>query len=174
MGTEFRFLNKVIKPHLEIGLVNDGGVMKSKIDQIFDHHEPGGGTPLCRHLNEIADEIDRMTPRLLTEGKQVAVIIFTDGCANDGDLYKTLKRLENKPCYLVIRLCTDDTAVVDYYNMLDNRLEVRMDVLDDYVGECKEVRKMNPWLVYGLPLQRFREFGCHIKCFDLLDECPLG
>ena len=31
----------------------------------------------------------------------------------------------------------------------------------------------NPWLTYGLPLHRAREFGVRHKLFDLLDERAL-
>jgi hypothetical protein len=31
----------------------------------------------------------------------------------------------------------------------------------------------NPWLTYGEPLQRLREFGCHVKELDQLDEAKL-
>lgn len=43
-------------------------------------------------------------------------------------------------------------------------------MLDDLVSEAKEVRAVNPWLVYGEPLQRLREWGYHGKELDLLDE----
>ena len=48
-----------------------------------------------------------------------------------------------------------------------------MDVLDDYFGEAKEVMSHNPWLTYGEPLHRLREWGIQLKELDLIDEAPL-
>jgi hypothetical protein len=82
--------------------------------------------------------------------------------------------LEGLPVWVVIRLCTDDDDVVDYYNNLDEQLELSMDVLDDFVGEAKEVYHVNPWLNYALPLHRMREMGFHDRVFDMLDERALS
>ncbi len=48
-----------------------------------------------------------------------------------------------------------------------------MDVLDDYFGEAKEVTNQNPWLTYGEPLHRLREWGIQLRELDLIDESPL-
>jgi hypothetical protein len=48
-----------------------------------------------------------------------------------------------------------------------------MDVLDDLVGESQEVYELNPWVTYGEPLHRLREFGVRMKALDLIDEATL-
>jgi hypothetical protein len=169
--TEFRFLNAGLP--IEVGLVQDDGTNARKLTTLLEG-SPGGGTPLCRHVREVAARIDEMTPRLREEGKKVAVIIVTDGQSSDGNMGTALRLLQHKPCYVVVRLCTDEDSVVDYWNDIDNELELQMDVLDDFVGEAQEVMKKNPWLTYSVPVHRFREFGVHLKEFDLLDEKPLA
>ena len=71
-------------------------------------------------------------------------------------------------------MCTRDPEVVNFWNNLDKQIELEMDVLDDFEGECKEVFKFNSWLTYGEPFHRLREFGISIKEFDLIDESLLG
>ena len=68
----------------------------------------------------------------------------------------------------------DDDRVVEYWNSIDEDLELDMDVLDDLEGEAAEVNEAQPWLTYGAPLHRLREWGTCNKMFDLLDERPLA
>ena len=50
---------------------------------------------------------------------------------------------------------------------------LRSQVLDDERGEAQEIYAFNPWLTYGPPLHRAREFGLKHRLFDLLDETRL-
>ena len=68
----------------------------------------------------------------------------------------------------------DDDNVVDFYNSLDDNLELSIEVLDDFEGEAKEVYEHNPWLNYTLPLHRCREMGFFHRVFDMIDERPLS
>ena len=70
----------------------------------------------------------------------------------------------------MLRLCTDDEQTVNDWNEIDENLEAPIDILDDFHGEAQEVKKHNPWLTYGEPLHRIREWGVHMKEFDFLDE----
>jgi hypothetical protein len=111
------------------------------------------------------------------------VILATDGLPTDENGYggdeitqefiKSLRALEGLPIWLVIRLCTDEDKVTDFYNQLDGMLELSLEVLDDFLGEAREVYRFNPWLNYALSMHRCRELGYHDRLFDLIDERSL-
>ena len=141
---------------------------------------PSGCTPLSDHIREIRENILAMLPQLQNTGQKVAIILATDGLPTNAmglcnastrrEFEENLRSLVGLPIWLVVRLCTDEDSVVDYYNNLDGQLELSLEVLDDWVGESKEVYEHNPWLTYGLSLHRMREMGFHHRLFDLLDE----
>ena len=132
--------------------------------------EPAGQTPLCAQIHVIVENIRSIEKELRARHKRAAVIIATDGESTDGDVAQALKPLEDLPVWLVIRLCTDEEAVVTYWDEIDDNLELEVDVLDDIVGEGEQVRSFNPWICYGESLHRLREFGEAMREMDLLDE----
>jgi len=188
--TTFRLLNdpgRVAGP--QQFSVADKGVSSIDNDlavaqQTMCNAQPGGVTPLIQHLHEIRSEIAAMDPQLRASGTKVAIILATDGLPTDTQGYhnssvkhqfdQALRQLEGLPVWIVVRLCTDEDAVVEYYNNLDSQLEMSLEVLDDVVAEAKEVCEQNPWLTYGLPLHRMREMGFYHRIFDLLDERKLS
>ncbi len=145
---------------------------------------PSGCTPLSQHITEIRENILAMLPQLQETGQKVAIILATDGLPTDHcgrcdsstrtEFENNLRSLAGLPVWVVVRLCTDEDSVVDYYNNLDSQLELSLEVLDDWIGESNEVHQFNPWLNYGLCLHRIREMGFHHRLFDLLDERRLN
>ena len=144
---------------------------------------PNGSTPLTEHIQAIIRTIEPMNDTLRATGKKVAVVIATDGIPTnvygeetklEKELFlqqvKELKRLE---VMLVVRLCTNEKIVVDFWNKSDAVVEAMQDVIDDFESEAKEVHAKNPWLTYGLPLHRLREMGFLNKVVDELDEIAL-
>ena len=81
-----------------------------------------------------------------------------------------MKPLRYLPVWVVIRLCTDESNIVNYWNIIEKELELDMDVIDDLKSEADEIYIHNSWLTYGEQFHRLREFGIQIKEIDLLDE----
>eukprot|EP01034_Spumella_vulgaris_P028939 gene28939-35894_t len=135
---------------------------------------PGGTTPLCKQINAVVDQIQAQEQQLRDQGKKALLVIATDGESSDGDVTKAMRPLKNLPVWVIVRFCTDQDNVVSYWNRVDQELELNMDVVDDLCGEAKEISKFNPWLTYGEPLQRLREFGLSVKELDLMDERRLS
>lgn len=141
---------------------------------------PGGVTPLAEHVREIRSNILSFGEPLRQDGTKVAIILATDGLPTDSqgrcdaatknDFTESLRSLQGLPVWIVVRLCTDEEDVVDFYNNLDSQLELSIEVLDDFTQEAKEVAANNDWLTYALPLHRCREMGYHNRLLDLLDE----
>ena len=75
---------------------------------------------------------------------------------------------------IIIALCTDEDKIVNYWNSIEKQVEIEIDVLNDLTNEAVEVGKLNPWLTYGEPLHRMREWGVHLRIMDLIDEQALG
>jgi len=185
--TWFRLLNdpgaRVGSQQFEVASDNTTENDVRRSIKIMQETIPGGVTPLTDHISEIYMVVDSLRPQLEAEGKKVAIILATDGLPTDSQGHHTeydkklfvdsLRRLEGLPVWLVIRLCTDEEDVVDFYNNLDEQLELSMDVLDDFSGEAEEVFEHNSWLNYTLPLHRMREMGFHSRVFDMIDERQL-
>jgi len=135
---------------------------------------PCGTTPLTESVMRIVSMIEPHASDLQSRGERVAVVIATDGLPNNRTSFvAAMQTLQRLPVWVIVRLCTDDDAIVDYWNDLDRNLESPLEVLDDLQSEAVEVERLNPWLNYGGPLHRCRLFGLPGKLFDALDETSL-
>ena len=145
----------------------------------FARIEPGGATPLTKHLVQIYKSIQHLQDKIV-------LVLATDGRPTDSFGYSStsvdrafeeaLRQIQSK-AWVVVRLCTDDSSTIQYYQQLDEHMELSLEVLDDYLDEAKEVYYFNPWLTYSLPLHRCREMGLSVhslhRWLDWLDERPL-
>lgn len=68
---------------------------------------------------------------LIQQQKRATIIIATDGEPSDGNLGELLTRLLPHPVSIVVRVCTSDRSVLDYWNGLDRELDLSLDVVDD-------------------------------------------
>ncbi|KAL7553200.1 hypothetical protein ACHAWF_016482 [Thalassiosira exigua] len=175
--TTFRMLNDPgCGPNCQqFGIAEDSldpQILHEEVDRaitIVKTAQPGGVTPLAQHIEEIRQSVKELEPQLRADGCRVAIILATDGLPTDERGYggaviqrqflEALRGLEGLPVWVVVRLCTDEESVVEYYNELDGQLELSLEVLDDFLEEAKEVHEQNPWLNYALPLHRLREMG---------------
>jgi hypothetical protein len=185
--TQFILLNSSSEDNNEMGVAEMGNDFVDEellsLRNTLNSTTPSGVTPLTRHLQHVYRIVSSMLPSLIREGQRVVVVLATDGVPTnelgrtgqfvDSDFERALQRLQQLPVWLVVRLCTNDDAVVQYYQSLDDRLEWNLEVLDDFVDEAKEVYRYNPWLNYALPLHRCREWGFPNRLLDLLDEKSL-
>ncbi|KAJ8611390.1 hypothetical protein CTAYLR_006507 [Chrysophaeum taylorii] len=134
---------------------------------------PFGKTPLCARIRDVLERVREREHELIATGRRVVLVIASDGEPTDGDVRKALRALHPLPVNIVIRLCTQEDDVVEFWNNVDRDLELDVEVLDDLISEAKEIRAYNKFLAYGLPLHRLREWGCATKILDLLDETRL-
>ena len=175
ISTTFIFINN---PGLTVGpqeLVVNGPQDIERTKEVVSKASPTGTTPLTQHLEDVYNRVSQLKEGLQTQGQKAVVVIATDGLPNNKDAFLVaLKRLQQLPVWVVIRLCTNSDSIVDYYNDLDAQLEAPLEVIDDFWAEGAEVHKVNPWINYTLQIHRSREMGYQHRLFDLLDETRLS
>jgi len=135
---------------------------------------PTGGTPLATLLEQMLPRLKAKYP--IGAGQKFSVTLVTDGVPNEPKQYfvQALRRFGCElPVQLTIRLCTDEDAVTEFYDSVDREIEFALDIVDDLMGEARNVYRQNPWITYSVFLHTVREAGTLTKLFDFIDERPL-
>ena len=169
LACDFRMLNGLTPKRVGVKEVDPDNIAEKALQKAFDTG-PAHMTPMCAVVTKVVDEIKRNEAWLRADGLSVSLVIACDGQASDGNIAQAMKPLEHLPVDVVIRLCTSDDNIVDYWNGIDSQLELTLDILDDPLGEAKEIESVNPWLNYGIQMHRLREFGVKLRELDHLDE----
>ena len=130
--------------------------------------KPNGLTPICAHLCEVAEQLRALAPVLRNNDKIALLIIMTDGESTDGDIIEILKPLENLPLQVIVRVCTREQEVIEYWQNINAQLDLEIHVLQDLTTEATAVHENNPWLAYNETLQRTREYGILLPEIDSL------
>ena len=137
--SEFRLLNGA--DPVMVGLGGDNSEGLEFAQEVFEE-QPAGQTPLCHHVTCVVNAISQMEAKLRQGGKKACVVIATDGESSDGNITEALRPLQNLPVWVVLRLCTNQQTVVDYWNNIDKELELEMDVIDDLHEDACQVRNL--------------------------------
>ena len=111
--------------------------------------------------------------RLSTDEERV-VTFYRTLDINANNLPTIQRRLHTQTHNGVTRLVSASPAYRPQANPQSRYATPRhLPVLDDYVSECQEVSKHNPWLHYGYPLHLCREQGITSTVFEALSQRPL-
>ena len=104
--------------------------------------------PLADQIRSVHRGISKEASRLSSQGKHITFVMCTQGVPTDAngrtgpdvlqEFERELLTLSKLPVKIVLRLCTDDTKVMDIYNAFDSKFDF-CDVLDDYWGEVSFV-----------------------------------
>lgn len=137
---------------------------------------PTGATPLCALIKKIIQDIINKITHEPDFCDKIVITVLVDGESDDGDISLAMRNFLTlaKPVSVVVRLCTDNKDICDYWNKIDENLELPVDVIDDLHKEANQVFKCNPEFVYTDALHKARTFGDLPITFDLLDEQPLS
>jgi len=164
----------------------NGEAQLAGLDRMLNNVRPNGATPLADRLRQIHERLTTVHANLARQGLRTVLVIATDGLptssgytptdAAKAEVVQVLRHLSVElPVFLVIRLCTDEEDVVEYYNRIDEEEELPLEVIDDLESEAQEIQgKGNDWLAYSPMIHMIREGGTFMKLFDLLDERKLN
>lgn len=162
--TEIRFVND--SEPVTVGNADTSSDMGAVLNQLSQ--DPTGLTPICKQIRGVGRRLKEMEVELRASGKIALLIIITDGESTDGNISDVLKPLEGLPLQIIVRLCTHEKEVTDYWESITAMVNLDIYVLNQTKDEAVLIAESNSWLVYGEPLHRLREFGVVEPAIDML------
>jgi hypothetical protein len=79
--------------------------------------------------------------------------------------------LESLSVNIVVRLCTQELRVLEYWNKVKHQLAPdTINILKDLHTEAQDIHKINAWVTYSEAVHRFRELGMNSTDFNALAE----
>jgi len=145
------------------------------VKRMLDNSGPTGTTPLAECINAVGVHMEAEMESIIDEDQRAYLVLVTDGLPDGGmdEMVQEIRKLcAEYPLFVVVRLCTSEQDVVDYYNEVDEEVEFSLDVLCNLESEAREIQQVNPWLSYFPELHSIREGGTNLRLLDLLDERP--
>ena len=156
-----------------MGVTNDNGESLAKVMTLLSE-TPKGDTPICKQIKEITLRVKEMEEELISNETIALIIILSDGISTDGDVIESLKALEGTPIQIIIRVSSDESAIIEYWNEVSTRVDIDILILDDLECEGTQIEENNSWMTYGEPLHRAREFGAILPKMNNIDYCQLS
>lgn len=157
----------------------NGDEQIQQFTKMLNNINPRGTTPIADRIKKIREQLTPQATDLARNNQQVILILVTDGLPTNlmgrldhNQLVAEFRRLNAElPVMCVVRLCTDDNEVAEFYNEIDSEVELQLDIVDDMMSEAHECYKAgNYFFSYSPLIQLIREGGSYLKVLDVLDE----
>ena len=136
-----------------------------------------GGTPLCKNFKKITSIMNK-------DNDENILIIISDDESTDGDLGRMIKDYLTKfpNLRIIVRIIGPAGS---YWDNLDKQYKLDLDVIENYNGEAKSIKKKNSWLTYtndfhnkrilGIYSKKYfqKNLSCNTNLADIIDERSL-
>ena len=136
--------------------------------------DPRGRSSIGKHLSHTIELLKDMDDELHAT-KKIAVLIIITGCeSTDGNIAGILKGLEGLPIRIVIRVCSEENQIIDYWHSISAQLDLDVDIISHVKTEAMVMIENNTWLTYAEPLHCLREFGIAVPAITNLNVRQLS